>query len=115
MPLLWGILFIFLAENAPLIARGEHRIEIQRYGRSDPEVSIDILQSEFYNQNHEEFVIRIEDLNKTLNKEINEEVNVEYNKWFEDEFNRRFDQYLQQSSDGSLPDRGLEPAVEPEQ
>lgn len=89
---------ISAADQDNLIARGEHRIEIQRYGRSDPEVSIDIMQSNFYNDHHEDYVIRIEDLNKTINKEINEEVNKEYNQWFNDKFNSQLNNYVEQQT-----------------
>lgn len=114
MPQFCGIVVLLFAEDAALIARGEHRIEIQRYGRENPEVSIDILQSEYYNENHDEFVVRIEDLNKTLNRQINEDAAREYNKWFEDEFNRRFAQYTRQPREESLSDNGTEPEAESE-
>lgn len=76
-----------------LLARGEHRIEVQNYGHKRPEVPIDIMQSNYYNAHHEDYVIRIEDLNKTLNREINEDVSREYSEWFNAEFNRRLSEY----------------------
>lgn len=78
-----------------LIARGEHRIEIQNYGRENPEVSIDILQSQFYDEHHEGNVTRFEDLNKTINREMNEEANLEYNLWFENKFHQTLSDYQQ--------------------
>jgi hypothetical protein len=77
------------SEENKLIARGEHRIEVQNYGHRDPEIPIWIMQSNYYNAHHEQYVIRIEDLNQTLNKEINQDINKEYNEWFNAEYNER--------------------------
>jgi len=76
-----------------LLARGEHRIEVQNYGHRDPEIPMAIMQANYYNANHEDNVIRFEDLNQTINREINEDANREYNEWFNAEYNRRLSEY----------------------
>ncbi|MBA3816547.1 MAG: hypothetical protein H0X29_08530 [Parachlamydiaceae bacterium] len=81
------------AENDNLLARGEHRIEVQNYGHKSPEVPMDIMQANYYNAHHEYNVIRFEDLNRTINREINEDANKEYNDWFNAEYNSRLSEY----------------------
>lgn len=83
---------IFSFENN-LVARGEHRIAVYNYGHKYPEVPMDIMEANYYNIHHGDFVIRIEDLNRTLNREMNEDINREYNAWFNNEFNRRMSEY----------------------
>lgn len=80
-------------DDSSLISRGEHQIQVINYGHKRPEVPMDIMQSNYYNAHHPDYVIRIEDLNKTLNKEINEDINREYNEWFNNEFNQRQAEY----------------------
>lgn len=110
-----------------MIARGEHRIEIQnygRYGRGTPEVSVDILQSDYYNLHHESNVIRFEDLNKTINREIDEDARREYDQWFNEKFNQKMSEYQQAAEyyeqiDGQAAEEEQleeqEPAAEDEQ
>lgn len=94
----YGFLVLFFCaiysfENN-LLARGEHRIAVYDFGHKYPEVPMDIMEANYYNAHHEDFVIRIEDLNRTLNREINQDINREYNEWFNAEFNRRLSEYL---------------------
>lgn len=102
-----------------LLARGEHRIEVQNYGREGkpgviPEASIDILQSQYYNDNHGDFVIRIEDLNKTLNREIDQDVQREYTRWFENSFLQNFSQYQQAAEMNAIQQEEMEETTPPE-
>ena len=71
-------LFLIFINCDQLLARGEHRIQVQNYGHRDPEIPIWIMESNYYNAHHDAYMIRIEDLNETLNKEINEVSSLQY-------------------------------------
>ena len=83
---------IILMENE-LMARGEHRIQVQNFGRKNPEIPTHIMQANYYNEHHPEYMIRTEDLNETLNEQINEEIQREYDQWFDEAFHQRLSEY----------------------